>query len=150
MKHYIIDGNNLIGKNQLLKKIHQKNKSESAHKLAQMIGRYFHNKKVLISLHFDGVSNEGITVSGIKVYYSGSSSADDKIKNEIGKSRNPKNIILVTSDNNLIEFGQTCSCEIIKSEEFSARLSTQNHSDEEEKLINQINDNEMFKKLFDS
>ncbi len=148
MKHYIIDGNNLIGKIKSLNRLHRKNKKQSAEKLAIMIGRNFYKKKVSVSLHFDGVQTDIIKVPGIKIYYSGTVSADEKIKSEIGKSKNPKNIILITSDNNLAEFGRVCSCEIIKSEIFSKQLLSPDSSDEEKSRIEELNDPEEFKKLF--
>jgi predicted RNA-binding protein with PIN domain len=148
MKQYIIDGNNLIGKIKSLNKLHRKNKKQSAEKLAFMIGRNFSKKKVSISLHFDGVQRDIIRVPGLKINYSGTVSADEKIKSEIGKSKNPKNIILVTSDNNLAEFGRVCSCQVIKSEVFSKQLISADSSDEEKNRIEELDNPEEFKKLF--
>ncbi|MFI5238042.1 MAG: NYN domain-containing protein, partial [Ignavibacteriales bacterium] len=96
MKHYIIDGNNLIGKIKTLNQLHRKNKKQSAEKLAFMMGRFFSDRKATVSLHFDGVQADVIRITGIKIIYSGNVTADEKIKNEIGKNKNPKNIILVT------------------------------------------------------
>ena len=148
MKQYIIDGNNLIGKIKSLNKLHRKNKKQSAEKLAFMIGRNFSKKKVSVSLHFDGVQRDIIRVPGLKINYSGTVSADEKIKSEIGKSKNPKNIILVTSDNNLAEFGRVCSCQVIKSEVFSKQLISVDSSDEEKNRIEELDNPEEFKKLF--
>jgi len=148
LKQYIIDGNNLIGKIKSLNKLHRKNKKQSAEKLAFMIGRNFSKKKVSISLHFDGVQSDIIRVPGLKINYSGTVSADEKIKSEIGKSKNPKNIILVTSDINLAEFGRVCSCQIIKSEVFSKQLLSPDSSDEEKNRIEELDNTEEFKKLF--
>ena len=148
MKHYIIDGNNLLGKTQHLSKINKKDKSEAARKLALIIGRYFNQKKVLVSLHFDGVSREVIKVNGIKIFHSGKLSADEKIKDEISNSKNLRNIVLVTSDKNLADFGRVCSCDVIKSEEFSILLSKQKLSQEKESIIEDLKDETFFKKLF--
>lgn len=148
MKHYIIDGNNLIGKIKSLNQLHRKDKKQSAEKLAFMIGRNFSRKKVSVSLHFDGVQKDVIKVSGIKINYSGIVSADEKIKSEIGRSKNPKNIVLITSDNNLAEFGRVCSCQVIKSEVFSKQLLSPDSSDEEKNKIDELDNPEIFKKLF--
>lgn len=147
MKNYIIDGNNLIGKIKTLNKIHRKNKKLSAEKLAFVIGRYFSNKKTSVSLHFDGVQADITRMTGIQIIYSGNVTADERIKNEIGASKNPKNIILVTSDSNLAEFGRVCSCQVIKSEEFSKQLLSPG-IDEEKLRIEELNNPEEFKKLF--
>jgi len=148
LKQYIIDGNNLIGKIKSLNKLHRKNKKQSAEKLAFIIGRNFSKKKVSVSLHFDGVQSDIIRVPGLKINYSGTVSADEKIKSEIGKSKNPKNIILVTSDINLAEFGRVCSCQVIRSEVFSNQLLSPDSSDEEKNRIEELDNPEEFKKLF--
>ncbi|HEY6436294.1 MAG TPA: NYN domain-containing protein [Ignavibacteriaceae bacterium] len=147
MKHYIIDGNNLIGKIKTLNQLHRKNKKQSAEKLAFMMGRFFSDRKATVSLHFDGVQADVIRITGIKIIYSGNVTADEKIKNEIGKNKNPKNIILVTSDSNLAEFGRVCSCQVIKSEAFSNQLSASG-TDEENLRIEELNNTDEFKKLF--
>lgn len=148
MKHYIIDGNNLLGKDRSLSQLQKKNKQQSREKLAFILSRFFAKKKAAVSLHFDGHEREAIKVPSIKIIYSGNYSADDNIKREIEKSKNPRNIILITSDTNLMEFGRVCSCKVIKCEEF-ARLLKQTNSDKEEQFKSDSNVNvEEFKKLF--
>lgn len=148
MKHYIIDGNNLIGKIRSLNQLHKKNKKQSAEKLAFMIGRYFAKKKTTINLHFDGFQSETIKVSGLKINYSGSVTADEKIKSEISKVKNPKNIILITSDSNLAEFARVCSCQVIKSEDFSKQLQSSDKTDEEQTKIDEMKNSNEFRKIF--
>ena len=148
MKHYIIDGNNLIGKISSLKKLHKKNKRQSAENLAFILGIFFSRKKSKVSLHFDGFESEKINAGGIKIFYSAKQTADERIKIEIEKSRNPRNIILVTSDNNLAEFGSVCSCRVIRGEDFSKLLFSDSAKDEEKSRIDEINNQQEFKKLF--
>lgn len=148
MKHYIIDGNNLLGKERSLSQLQKKNKQQSREKLAFMLSRYFSRNKNSVNLHFDGFEREVIKVPSIKIIYSGNYSADDNIKREIEKSKNPRNIILITSDANLMEFGRVCSCKVIKCEEF-ARLLKQTNTDKEEQYKSDSNVNVgEFKKLF--
>jgi predicted RNA-binding protein with PIN domain len=148
MIHFIIDGNNLIGKIPSIKNLQRKNRQASREKLANLLGRYFSKGRNMVTLHFDGHVNETINVAGIKIKYSGSKTADDKIKNEIERSRNPKNITVVTSDNNVAQFARVCSCQVIKSEDFSKKLFAHRHSDDEQSRIEEINNLEEFKKLF--
>jgi len=96
VKHYIIDGNNLIGKIKSLNQIQKKNKQHSREMLGFILSRYFSIKRALVSLHYDGFENDAIKVLAIKIIYSASSTADEKIKREIERSKNPKNNILVT------------------------------------------------------
>lgn len=113
-----------------------------------MLSRYFGIKRAAVSLHFDGFEKEVIKVSNIKIIYSGNLSADEKIKKEIENSKNPRNIVLVTSDSNLMEFGKVCSCQSIKCEVFAKQLLSINSYDEEQSRIDSIKDNEEFKILF--
>ena len=148
MKHYIIDGNNLIGKIRVLKSLHKKSKIKSAEKLAFIVGRFFTGKNAAVNLYFDGFQSEVIKVSGIKIIHSGNKTADEKIKSEIEKSSNPRNIILVTSDNNLAEFGRVCSCMVVPSESFSKTLLSSDKIDDEQIKIEEINNQANFKKIF--
>jgi predicted RNA-binding protein with PIN domain len=148
VKHYIIDGNNLIGKIPPIKKLQNINKQASRERLAFIIGRYFLSGKNTVSLHFDGHANEPIKVSRVKIKYSGNKTADEKIKSEIEKSKNPKNIIVVTSDGNVAEFARVCSCEVIKSEDFRKKLFTRITGAEEQARFDEMNNQDEFKKLF--
>jgi predicted RNA-binding protein with PIN domain len=148
MLKYIIDGNNLIGRIKSLKKLQQNDKQSAREKIAFLIENYFHKKNLRISLHFDGYPNLPIKISSAKILYSMNKTADEKIKAEISSYKNPKNLIVVTSDNNLKEFARVCSCVVISSEEFSEKLSKQYIKDEEEERIKSINDVEEFKRLF--
>ena len=148
MKHYIIDGNNLIGKIKSINQLQKKNKQHSREKLSFMLGRYFSKRKASVSLHFDGFENQKINVPGIKIKYSQSLSADEKIKREIESVKNPRNIILITSDLNLLEFGRVCSCQLLKSEEFAKLILSSDSSDEEQNKIDEINSIEEFRRLF--
>lgn len=148
MKHYIIDGNNLLGKIPSFKNLQKSNKQASREKLAFLLGRYFVNKKVSVDLHFDGYLNEVIKVSGMKINYSGSLTADERIKKEIERNKNPKNLTVVTSDSNLVEFARVCSCSVIKSEDFAKQIHSVFSPDEEQTRIDELNSTEEFKKLF--
>lgn len=148
MRKFIFDGNNLIGKISSLQKLKKADKQSAREKLAFLIDNYFHKKKFRVSLHFDGYPNLPIKLSAVKLIYSKNKTADEKIKEEISSEKNPKNITVVTSDNNLKEFARVCSCTIINSEEFSVELTRANKKDEEEERIKSINDVEEFKRIF--
>jgi predicted RNA-binding protein with PIN domain len=148
MKQYIIDGNNLIGKLPSLMILKKKDKQRSREKLAFMIDNYFNQKKAKVFLHFDGHPKESIRINNASIVYSKNLTADEMIKNQVGKSKNPKNIIVITSDNNLTEYARVCSSTVIKCEEFSKDILHPKDSDEEKKRIEEMNNIEEFKKLF--
>ena len=143
-RKYIIDGNNLIGK---IPELHGLDKQELRAKLAFILERYFYNKKVNVSLHFDGFANTQIRARGLKITYSENRIADDKIRDEISYAKNPKLITLVSSDNALRDFAKKNSCTIISSEEFNREMNKPANVNDEEKLIKGI-DNEEMKRLF--
>ena len=143
-RKYIIDGNNLIGK---IPDLHGLDKKVLRAKLAFILERYFYNKKVKVSLHFDGFANAQIRARGLKIIYSENRIADDKIRDEISYAKNPKLITLVSSDNALRDFAKKNSCTIISSEEFNREMNKPANVNDEEKLIKGI-DNEEMKRLF--
>jgi len=148
MKQYIIDGNNLVGKLPSLKILQKKDKQGSREKLAFVIDNYFNQKNAKVFLHFDGHPKEPIRINNASIIYSANLSADEKIKNQIGRSTNPRNIIVVTSDNNLTEYARVCSSTVIKCEEFVKNILHQKDNDEEKRRIEEMNNTEEFKKLF--
>jgi predicted RNA-binding protein with PIN domain len=148
MKHFIIDGNNVIGKITALKKLQLKDKQTSREKLAFMLQRYFGKRNAKISLHFDGHPKDVIKILKVKTTYSNNLTADEMIKKEIETSNNPRNLVVITSDSNLKDFARKCSCQIISSEEFSKQINSPLSTDEEIARINELDNPDEFKKLF--
>jgi predicted RNA-binding protein with PIN domain len=149
MKKYIIDGNNLIGKIQSLANIQKKNKQASREKLAHLVDRYFVNKKIEIFLHFDGFANQRIRTNKSKLVYSDKVTADEKIKRQIESEKNKRNIIVISSDNNIKEFAKVCGCEVIASEDFGKEITKTQDVDDEDSRIKSMDDVSTFKKIFD-
>lgn len=151
MKIYLIDGNNLIHKIKDLSVLQNKDRQSAREKLAHRLDSYFTNKKVNVTLFYDGFAGVPVNTSKIKIVYSENSSADDKIRSSIEKAKNPKNIIVVTSDGEIRKIARACSCELITSSEFDRVIRQRENDDEEERKISEIkNSNEEFKKLFGS
>ena len=147
IKTYIIDGNNLIGKIKRLSHLQKKDKQTSRDQLSFMLDRYFRKTKVKVSLHLDGFENTPIETGKIKIKYSGNQPADNLIKKEIENSKNPKLLIVISSDHSILGFAKACSCETIKSEVFAKELSRKDDNESEEKIIKSIDEDEI-KKLF--
>jgi predicted RNA-binding protein with PIN domain len=148
MVHYIIDGNNVIGKVPELFKLQKSDKQRSREQLVYLLQRYFHNKKINLTLHFDGFANIPLPLSKGKIIYSENKTADSLIKENIERIKNRKNIILVTSDNELKNFGKACSCTIVSSKDFGKMLTKGSSIDEEKLRTEEINDIEEWKRIF--
>ncbi|UCH65756.1 MAG: NYN domain-containing protein, partial [Ignavibacterium sp.] len=95
-----------------------------------------------------GYEQETIKLVNCNITYSQNHTADEKIKQQIESSRNTKNIIVVTSDNNLWEFARVCSCSAEKSEDFVKQLNKENNDDEADRINKMSNDLNEFKKIF--
>lgn len=145
MIHYIIDGNNLIGKIVSLKNL--PDKQSAREKLSLMLERFFAGKKLKVSLHFDGYENEPIRISGIKIKYSLNRSADEMIKEEIEKIKNQKSVFVVSSDLEILSYAKVCGCNVLKSEEFYHQMLIQDNKNKEDEKPSDF-DTDEFKKLF--
>ncbi|MBX3007962.1 MAG: NYN domain-containing protein [Melioribacteraceae bacterium] len=149
MNHYIIDGNNLIGKIKPLMELQSNDRQTSREKIVSMLNQFFAGKKLKVTLHFDGFPNNAINLVKGRVVYSENKTADEQIRSEIDRSKNPKLIVLVTSDNSLLNYGRVCSCKTIKSEEFYREIIKSNHKSEESQQVKILEkENEIFLKLF--
>jgi len=149
MNTYIIDGNNLIGKIKLLSSLQKKDKQSSRERLTNILNRFFSGKKAKVSLHFDGHPNIALPFSKGSVHYSLNQPSDNLIKKEIEYSKNPRLIILVTSDHNLMDFGRVCGCTIQSSDEFSDLIEKSLEKNDETEKIRQLEkQKDEFLKLF--
>jgi uncharacterized protein len=138
MNHYIIDGNNLIGRIGALKQLQKNDKQASREKLVQLLNRYFAGKKIKVSLHFDGFPNLALSVSKGKIFYSEKYSSDDLIRKEIDNSKNPKLLTLVSSDHSLMNYGRVNSCTIISSDDFHKEIQKSFEKNDEAEKIKQL------------
>jgi predicted RNA-binding protein with PIN domain len=145
MKEYVIDGNNLLHK--LKGQPGLKDMQTARESLSLKIDRYFLGKNVKVIIYYDGFQKLPIKTSQVKVVYSERTEADEKIKKHIEKSSNSRNIILISSDDEIKRLAQACAAGIINSESFAAMLTENKAEDDEEKRINNLDEDE-FKRLF--
>jgi len=142
-KKYIIDGNNLIGKISKLERTRKTDPQSARDHLTAIIDRYFSTKKVDITLHFDGFKKEGLKSSTAKIKYSNNRPADLMIKEEIEKSKNRKQICVISSDHEILNFAKVCGCKTIKSEIFVKNLFPKSKEKSEEERAKEIDNNEI-------
>lgn len=149
MIHYIIDGNNLIGKIKSLHNLQSKNKQSSREMLVHILNRHFVGKKIKLSLHFDGYPNTPLNLSNGRIIYSEGRTADVTIREEIDRSKNPKLITLISSDSSLMNYARVNSSSAIKSEVFYKEIEKFKERDEEAERINRLEkENKVFLELF--
>ncbi len=149
MIHYIIDGNNLIGKIKSLKELQAKDKQGSREGLVALLNKYFAGKKIKATLHFDGHPNNILHFTKGKIVYSEKLSSDHMIREEIDRSKNPKLITLVSSDHSLQNFARANRCKVIKSEEIHLDIKKSFEKNEEAEKLKQLEkEKDVFLKLF--
>lgn len=149
MRIYFIDGNNLIGKIPALQKKLKSDKIFVREQLVVQLDRAFGNSNNKVTLFLDGFMSDLIRSSKMTIVYSDARPADLFIKDEIDRSKNPRNIIVVSSDHEVINYGKKCCCDTMTSEDFMARFfSKGNEKEEVEKIKDLEKQNDEFKKLF--
>jgi len=151
LKEYLIDGNNVIGKSVELKKFQLKDKQLSRVKVANMTEAFFLRKSAHKAvLFFDGFENDKIALQKVKIKYSNAKTADSLIKYEIEYAKNPKNLIVVSSDYEISSFARVCSCTVLSSEEFLNMISDSSLSkdSENERLAALEKEKERFIEMF--
>lgn len=156
----IIDAYNLIHRASDLRKLLETGLENSREQLLYKLSVYRQNKKIKITLVFDGDrvgKSSTLKQAGINIIYSvPPRSADDVIKILLRKSKKPQNITVISSDNEVSGFARTCGAKVLRSEEFYKKYLIF-----EEKSINgeqreQMNEDELqlwmeiFKKSADS
>ena len=120
MKTYIIDALNVIHKEPSLRNLLSGNMNNALNGLIQKISLFASRyKSYKFKLIADG-SNYELTnpYINIKVITSGNIKADTVIKEKIDKSKNKKNITVVSSDTEVYNYGKINSCTVRTSEEF--------------------------------
>ena len=136
MKHYIIDGNNLLYKIKKFKKLVKSDNQNVREKLSYMIENYFNQANVSITICFDGFENLPIKLNKAKIIYSEKDSADNIIRSQIDSAKNKRNLVVISSDvKDIIRYAEKNGCLILASEKFAEMLnnfSNKNTSDEKE------------------
>ena len=126
--HYFIDGYNLIHADEALKRTANKDLEGARNKLISMLVGYLSDKKLQVTLVFDGrgrlAESDSVVPGQLQVVYSPSpGTADELIVSTLQQSENPRAFIVVTSD--MADIGRNAralGAEVIESQHFIERL----------------------------
>ena len=114
MRHFILDGHNIIFKDNGLKGRVSADPAYAFNKLIFRCQRLISGKSIKCTVFFDGTP-PGEIITGIKnvqVTFSYNRSADNLIKSLIARSKNPRNLIIVSDDAEIQRFARVHSCEL--------------------------------------
>ncbi len=113
MKTIIIDCNNLIHKNEKLKKMFKHDRKSAQLALMEIVNsRTDRNSKVIFV--FDGHDESGKS----NVIFSGNVTADRIIRDKIEKFGDYKKLRIISSDKEITDLAKVCGAEVIRSEDY--------------------------------
>jgi predicted RNA-binding protein with PIN domain len=163
MQEILIDGYNLLYSTDIVSDIHADLESKR-NELLRKLQNFAIKKQSKILVVFDAKENiygGKMPLTYVKVIFSPPGKlADDIICAKIRKSKNPKNLIVVSSDNQIRRTARAHSATSVTSQEFANQLqrinfgekSTRKMKETKQKFNPEVNDAELafWKKLFEN
>lgn len=126
LPHYIIDGYNLLHAVPVLKKALSRDAIGAREQLIALVARQTVRRKFRCTIVFDGTSPAGkhppAPHSPVHVVYSSPLTADAGIRAMIEKSKQRTNLVIISSDHEILNHARACSCTTHTSKYFSAWL----------------------------
>ncbi|MCX8010337.1 MAG: NYN domain-containing protein [Ignavibacteria bacterium] len=127
MRKFLIDGNNILNSYKNLKEVFDKDKAAARNKLVQLIQDYFFSSKNEATIFFDGFEEDGHSFKKVSqnvfMKFSRTKPADKIIRETIDKEKNKRILIVVSSDNEVIDYARINACKVQTSIEFSAKIA---------------------------
>jgi predicted RNA-binding protein with PIN domain len=146
--HYIIDGYNLIHAVPSLKQLLQHDGYQARERLIAAVSRLTFKKKFRCTIVFDGAKPIDIQAPSshapIHIVFSSPVSADAKIRDMITASKNRTQLVIISSDHEILNYAKVCSCATHTSKYFAVLLFEESDSGEEKEDVpltkNQVDD----------
>lgn len=129
MLTYLIDGNNVLRANPEWEKVFKENPENAKDYFVQKVVDYFKDKKNQATIFFDGFSfvhSFSKISNNVSIKHAKNKTADETILITIEKSKNPKNLVIVTNDIPLSKKAKLYQCRLISSSEFINMLTSTN------------------------
>jgi predicted RNA-binding protein with PIN domain len=114
MRHYVLDGHNILHRGALVKQSIKARIDLAMNALILRCQRIVTGKQSTCSVFFDGAppGNVDKNIKNVHVAFSYDRSADSLIKSLIERSKNPRNLIVVSDDAEIQRFARAYSCTI--------------------------------------
>ncbi|HKA35661.1 MAG TPA: NYN domain-containing protein [Thermoanaerobaculia bacterium] len=120
---YFLDGNNLIGRARGTARPSEKDRKEFLAEIADRLRA----TRAKATVFFDGAGERSSTLGSLTIRESGSEPADDLIIREIGRFREPREVIVVTADRGLARRARDAGAGAITPDEFWSRFGRGEH-----------------------
>lgn len=125
MKHFIIDAHNVIHKSAFLSSQIENSIDIARNSFLQMLSQFSHKyKSYKFTVYFDGkIGYIAVESKSIQIISSLDREADELIKEKIAKLKTTKNVIVVSSDNEIASYAKVHACDILTSQDFLSQLN---------------------------
>lgn len=133
MRTYLIDGNNVIHAEKNWEKIFFEEPESAKNLLVQKVVDYFQDKNNNAIIFFDGfnfIHSHSRISRNVEIKHAKNKTADETILLTIEKSKNAKNLIVVSNDVEVIKKAKLFQCAHKSSEEFIREINSSNSSSE--------------------
>jgi hypothetical protein len=116
---YFLDGNNLVGAARRTPRPSEEDRAALVRELCDRLRR----TRARAVLFFDGPSPGGASSLGsLSLRYSGGDPADDRIVAEVGRSRSPSEVVVVTGDRGLSRRAKDAGARVMTPADFWSRF----------------------------
>lgn len=135
MLHFIVDGYNLIKRNNQLKKLELKSARQKSIEILQKIqGNLSSRNKITIV--FDGIDKvySSVSQTSVKVVFSRQEDADTLIKRMVEKESYPSRIVVVTADKAIIYYIKRRGARAMEPEKFLKKFLREKPLEREENI----------------
>jgi ribosomal protection tetracycline resistance protein len=133
--HYIIDGYNLLHAIPQLKRTLGKDPEGAREQLIHLVARQTTRRKFRCTIIFDGVRPDHPHApaphSPLHIVFSSPQSADGYIRSMIEKSKQRTNLVVISSDHEILNHARACMCTTHTSKYFSVQLTQDDTAGEE-------------------
>ncbi len=135
MRHFILDGHNILFKDNYPKNRVSGDPANAFNKLIFRCQRLISGKSKKCTVFFDGAPPGDIItgINNVQVTFSYNRSADNLIKSLIARSKNPRNLIIVSDDAEIQKFARVHSCELLSVKRFLTETLQSGESADPEK-----------------
>lgn len=125
---YFLDGNNLIG---LVRRVARPSEEDRQALIAEVSNRLRATRARAV-LFFDGPGEKRTTLGSLSIREAAARGADDAIVQEIGRSRAPQEIVVVTADRDLVRRVRDAGAATLSPDEFWNRFGVSGRSERQE------------------
>jgi predicted RNA-binding protein with PIN domain len=147
---YLIDANNVIHRHPMLREQAKKDIEGAGERFIALMSGFAVRGGKKIVVVFDGTRHERKSVSlslNIVIPASGEN-ADQTIKTFINKSKNPRNLVIVSSDMEVARYGKLHACRIMSAAEFITLVSKKSDPEDEKPSTTSVKERDDWLKLF--